>query len=133
CLSQGDFVQARAHLEEALKIFDPECDRDAKFRFGQDSTVGAMIYLAHTEWLLGQVGRVRKLIDEAVARAVETGHVPTQSTAYYYEALLETFGGNGSGAERAAKALVEVSQEHGLPLFLAWGTLSLSWARARLG
>ena len=32
----GDFVEARAHLEQAVAIFDPERDRDLAFRFGQD-------------------------------------------------------------------------------------------------
>ena len=43
CLCQGDFVEARAHLEEALRIYDPERDRDAKFRFGTDTGAVAAI------------------------------------------------------------------------------------------
>jgi hypothetical protein len=37
CLLQGDFIEARAHLKEALRAYDPERDRHAKFRFGQDA------------------------------------------------------------------------------------------------
>jgi hypothetical protein len=32
-LSWGDLNDAQAHLNEALRIYDPERDREAKFRF----------------------------------------------------------------------------------------------------
>ncbi len=54
---KGDLAEARAHLEQALRIFDPERDREAKFRFGTDTGVAATVYLALTNWLLGEVGR----------------------------------------------------------------------------
>ena len=36
CLWQGDFVEARAHLENSLENYDPVRDREAKFLFGWD-------------------------------------------------------------------------------------------------
>ena len=81
-LSQGDFAQARAHLEQALRIYDPERDREAKFRFGLDSQVAATSYLALAAWWFGDVGRARELMDEAVARAVESAHAPTLAITY---------------------------------------------------
>ena len=71
CLWQGHFVEARAHLESSLKIYDPERDREAKFLFGWDGGAAATAILALTSWLLGEVGRARERIAEAVARAAE--------------------------------------------------------------
>ena len=51
CLHQGDLIDALAHLEEAARIYDPERDRDAKFRFGVDTGASATLFLAHTRWL----------------------------------------------------------------------------------
>ena len=48
CLFQGDLIDARAHFEEAARIYDPERDRDAKFRFGVDPGATASVFLAHT-------------------------------------------------------------------------------------
>ena len=45
CLLQGDFAEAQANLIEALRIYDPERDHEAKFRFGIDTGAGATIYL----------------------------------------------------------------------------------------
>ena len=67
-LFQGDFAQARAHCEQTLRIYDPERDREAKFRLGPDSKVAATSYLALAAWCLGGVAHARELIDEARAR-----------------------------------------------------------------
>jgi class 3 adenylate cyclase/predicted ATPase len=133
CLYQGEFAAAHAHLEQALRINEPERDHEAKFRFSQDTDVGARAYLAYTKWLFGDSARARELIDEAVARAVESAHVPTQTNAYHYKALFEIFRGDAAATLGAAQTVVELSQEHGITLYQALGKLSSNWARARLG
>jgi hypothetical protein len=80
CLRQGDFIEAQSNLVEALSIYDPERDREAMFRFGQDTGALATAHLANTKWQLGEVGPARALVEEALAHAIETGHVPTLST-----------------------------------------------------
>ena len=132
-LFQGDFAQARAHFEQALRIYDPERDREAKFRFGQDSEVAATAYLALAAWRLGDVARARELMDEAVARAVESAHAPTLANTYNYQAVLEILRDDAEAARRAAEAGVALSREHGLALYLALGALPSAWARAKLG
>jgi class 3 adenylate cyclase/tetratricopeptide (TPR) repeat protein len=114
CLLQGDFAQARAHLEQALRISDPERDREAKFRFGVDSRSAAAGYLALAAWCVGDVARSRELMDEAGARAVESLHAPTLASTYYYQAILEILRDDAEAALRAAEAMVALSQEHGL-------------------
>src|SRR5262249_35831851 len=89
CLFQGDFIEAQANLVEALSIYDPERDREARFRFGLDTGAIARVYLAHTKWQLGEVGPAPALIEEAVAHAIETGHVPTLVNVYYHKAHFE--------------------------------------------
>ena len=133
CLYQGDLIDARAHLEEAARIYDPERDRDAKFRFGVDTGASATLFLAHARWQLGEVGRAQELIEEAVERAVESAHGATQTNAYHYKALFEIFRGDAAAALSAAQSVVELSQKHGITIYLALGKLSSGWAHARLG
>ena len=97
CLFQGDLIEARAYIEEALRICDPLWDRDAKFRFGHDTRACATAYLARTNWILGEFGRTLELNEEAVARAVESGHVPTlANTSTHGKALSGSIQGQGS-------------------------------------
>ena len=133
CLYQGDLIDARAHLEEAARIYDPERDRDAKYRFGVDTGASATLFLAHTRWQLGEIGRAQELIEEAVVRAVESAHGATQTNAYYYKALFEIFRGDAAAALSAGRSVVELSRKHGLTVYLALGKLSSSRAHARLG
>jgi hypothetical protein len=73
------------------------------------------------------------LIDEAVARAVETSHIPTRVNVGYFKVLFEALRGKAETAAGSAEAVVELSREHGLTLYVSLGTLLLSWARARMG
>ncbi len=132
-LYQGDLAVARAHFEQALRIFDPERDREAKFRFGTDVGAGAPGYLALTNWLVGEVGPAWKLIEEAIARALESRHAPTLANVYWLKALFDAFRDDAEAARRAAESVLEVSRGHGLGLYLALGALASGWARARLG
>jgi predicted ATPase len=132
CLFQGDFIEAQANLVEALSIYDPERDREARFRFGSDTGAAARFCLANTKWLLGEVGTARALIEEAVAHAIETAHVPALVNTYFYKAQFETICGDAGAALRDAEIVVKLSQENALTLFTALGALQSAWASARL-
>ena len=45
----------------------------------------ATAYLAHAKWQLGEVARARELIEEAVARAVESAHAPTLAIIRHFK------------------------------------------------
>ncbi len=73
-------------------------------------------------------------MDEAVARAIESAHAPTHRPgAHLIRALLEILRDDTEAVQRAAEAMVALSREHGLALYLALGALSSGWARAKLG
>jgi hypothetical protein len=136
CLWQSDFIEAQANLVAALSIYDPERDREAMFRFGQDTGAAARAYLAITKWQLGEVGAAQVLIDEAVAHASETGHVPTLVLTHFLKAYFEIVRGDAGAARRDAEIVVELSQENALTLFTAWGRCNplgqaLAWTAAR--
>jgi predicted ATPase len=133
CFAQGDFADALANLEEALRIYDLERDREAKFRFGNDIGAVATAYLAHAKWQFGELARARELIEQAVARAVESAHAPTLAIVHYFRVHYHILRGDAVAARRGAETLIELSQEHGIALFLAMGAVSSAWARARLG
>ena len=132
CLSLGDLSQARAHLEEALRICDPEWDGEARRRHGTDCESSATAYLAHVVWQFGEVERARQLIDHAISRAVELGHIPTLVNVYAFKTTLEMFRADAQRTLRDAETLVEMAGRNGLAWFLNFGTLSRGWARARL-
>jgi hypothetical protein len=56
----GDLTGGRTNLGEALRIYDPQRDCDAKFRFGVDTGAAATGFLALAGWALGDVERARR-------------------------------------------------------------------------
>jgi tetratricopeptide (TPR) repeat protein len=132
-LLQGEFEYARDYLQEALRIDDSELDRETKLRYGVESASCAGSYLALTLWQLGEFDQARRVMQEAIARAVASGHFPTQAIAYYVEGLLEMLFGHVDAAVRAAQSVVEMCREHGISHFLICGTLLLNCARSRAG
>jgi len=75
---------------------------------------------------------VEALIEETVAHAIETGHVPTLVNTYFYKAIFEMVRGDAGAARRDAEMVVKLSQENALPLTAALGALLSAWADARL-
>ena len=132
-LWQGDFIDARTKLAEALRIYDPERDRGTRLRFGADSGAAAAAYLTEAIWALGDVERARALSDEALARADETAHAPTRADVYEIISRYQMLRGDPEYVRRMAKVVVGLGREHGMALYLALGEVDLNWARARLG
>jgi predicted ATPase len=131
-LWQGYFAEARAHFEQALRIYDPERDREAVLRFG-DPIPAATAFLAVGAWIVGEVASARDLMDEARALIVASSHAPTLGNMHLYQGWLEILRDDADAARRAAEATIAVSREHGLALYLALGALQSAWARAKLG
>jgi class 3 adenylate cyclase/predicted ATPase len=132
-LQQGDFIEARAHLEEALRTYDPERDQEAKFRYGQDAVAGAFTYLAFTSWALGEVGATLAQTEEGLLRALGSNHPSTQANINIFTATFGIARGDFDAVRRAAQNVMKISQEHGLAHFALWGALPNAWARADRG
>ena len=128
---QGDFTKAKAHLEEALRLYDPTRDGETKFRYGIDTAFVATAYLAPVTLALGDIEGARKLIDEAVARAVESAHVPHLMYVYNLKTIMEFDLGQAQAALRTTEIHAEICRRNQI----VWSSLALqsAWARARLG
>jgi class 3 adenylate cyclase/predicted ATPase len=131
--ARGDFADAKGHLDEALRVYDPQWGHDDRFRLGLEPGLTARAYLASTEWLLGNAARARNLIEDAVARSVDAGHVPTLGSSYLFAAQLEALRGDPVAALKIARTATDYARENDLGLYRQWASFYLAWARARLG
>jgi hypothetical protein len=52
-LVRGEFLTSQAHLDEAVKLYDPDRHRPLAPRFGQDIRASALVYRA---WLMAPSG-----------------------------------------------------------------------------
>ena len=131
--SEGDFVNAKGHLDEALRVYDLQWGHDDRFRLGLEPGLTAMAYLASTEWLLGNAARARNLIEDAAARSIDAGHVPTLGGCYLFAAQLEVLRGDPIAALKIARTAMDYARENDLGLHRQFAKVYLGWARAMLG
>jgi predicted ATPase len=132
CFHLGEFAKARGRLERTIADYDPERDREARFRFGVDTKLAAATYLAAAIWLLGEVERADQLFDQALRQAAEIEHVPTLINVYPYKLIIECLRGDAAAAARSAEAIVGLCRQHEIPLYQRLGEICSGWARGRL-
>jgi hypothetical protein len=126
---EGNFFAARRHLEQAVAICNTVQDRELIFRFGLDVASPAMTYLALTLWALGRFDHARSLMEEGVARALETGHIPTIALAHDHAAGFEMMRRDRLRTAPHARALLSLAREHGMPVWIANGVFRNGWSR----
>jgi hypothetical protein len=76
-----------------------------------DTSATARLYLAHAIWQFGEVERARELIQEAVARAVDSARPATPANTHHFKALFEILRGDAEAARRDAEIVVELSRQ----------------------
>ena len=126
----GEYREARGHLERAVALFEPGRDDDLAFRFGQDTGVAAMLYLALTLWPMGDIERAISLGRDAEARMASLAHVHTRVFGEHLAAMFELMRGNCSRAAPHAVEAARLAREHDLSLWRAVGVFLDGLARA---
>ena len=76
-LHTGDLIQARAHLDRAIALYDPPAHRPLATRFGQDVLVITLLRRSMALWTLGYPDAAVADTDHALSDAREIGHAAT--------------------------------------------------------
>jgi predicted ATPase/class 3 adenylate cyclase len=130
-LELGQPAAARPHLEESLAAYDPE--RRPIQRALQDPGVACLSYLATALWLQGYPDRARSTSREALTLARKLAHPFSLAYALALAAVMTQFCDEVEETHALATAAGELSREHGLAYFLAWGSILAGWALAAQG
>jgi tetratricopeptide (TPR) repeat protein len=132
CYQAGDFEEARIHCERALEACERDYDRETQERFHDATGPIAMSVLALTMWQLGEVGRARELIEQAIRRGIELDHAPSMVHPYLWKSHLEILRGDAAAALAAAEALADLGLELAMPFWRTVAQTIAGWARGRL-
>ncbi len=117
----GEYREAREHLERAVALFEPGRDDDLAFRFGFDAGVGAMISLALVLWPLGEAERAASLVRRVEARIADLAHIGTRAYGKWHVAMFALKRGDLAHAAKNAAELAQLTREHDLPMWRAFG------------
>jgi tetratricopeptide (TPR) repeat protein len=135
CFGAGKFIAARAHLENALSLWDPRYRAFADNLPSYDPQVRAVISLSLTLSCLGYLDQARLRRDEALSEARRLSpHTLAITLAFTSRSFWAIEGVKAAQTMlRSANELSTFSHQHGLPLVSTFADLIRGWCLGALG
>ncbi len=122
-LYTGDIAEGRAHLEQAIALYDAAEHRPLATRFGLDAGVHALSYRSWALWMLGYPDAALADLDHALSDAREIGQAATLMVALVVALLPHIRCGNYAMGNLLADELVALAQAKGALLWNAVGRI----------
>jgi predicted ATPase len=119
----GRLAESLAHSERALGLYDPVRDRNSRFVYAIDSRVVCLLWLSQALLALGYPEQAQVRQGEALANAQELAHPNTIAQALFCDWTLHQLLRDGRAVQAQAEALIALTTEQGLPLWLAAGVV----------
>lgn len=129
----GRFPEAKATLEEALRLYDPDRHHHHRFEYGSDPAVLAQCNLAWTEWFMGLADSATTDSWQAIERAVQLDHSHSLGFALSFEASIRQARGEPAETLEAAERAIKLGHTYRFPYWSAWGRMLRGWAIGKLG
>jgi predicted ATPase len=129
----GQFGAALDHAEQGIALYDPRRHHEHAFLFGHDPGVVSLLYAAHVLWTLGYPDQGLARLQEALDLARDLDHPVSVALAQGHAASHYYLRRESRPALQAAQAAIDVSTEHGFPLWLALGSILRGWVLTEQG
>jgi predicted ATPase len=129
----GEMAPARAHLEQAMALYDPRQHRSHAFVYGQDPSVACRGFAGWPIWVLGYPDQALQSTHEALTLAQELTHPFSLAFAMIMTAVVLQFRREAQAVQERAEALMALSTDQGFPFWLTYGTILRGWALVAQG
>jgi tetratricopeptide (TPR) repeat protein len=130
---QRDLQGGLEHLDEAIALFESEGRRSHRLSLGNNAGVAAFTTSALILWLLGFPDRAVERAHRAVTLATELEHPFTLAYALFHAGFLHLWRREPELMRDRAVGVLDVADEHDLPIWSALGTCLLGAAKTELG
>jgi predicted ATPase len=131
---RGEFLQARAHLEQSLALYDPQQHRALAVHQGTDPGVVGRSWAAGVLWFLGYPDQALHRGYEALTLARAQAHPFSLALALTLGvATIHQLRREARTAQESVEALMTLATEHGFPHWLAAGTPLRGWILTEQG
>jgi predicted ATPase len=119
----GGISEGRAHLDQAIALYDPAEHRPLAMRFGADVGVSILSYRSIALWLLGEPEAALADTNHALKVARAIGQAATLMLACLHAPLTHILCGNHAAANSEIKELISLADEKGALSWKSLGTL----------
>jgi predicted ATPase len=123
-MSMGELTAGRAHLDQALALYDPAEHRVLASQFGTDARVAILEWRSRTLWLQGYPDAALKDVDDSFSGAREIGQAATLMHALAHSTVSLILCGDYVAADARAKELITLADEKGS---LYWKANAMMW------
>jgi predicted ATPase len=118
----GELTQARAHLDRAIELYDPDAHRPLATRFGQDVRMASLLRRSQALWFLGYPDAALADSQNSVNDARQIGHAATVFFALFGGYWTQQIRGNYLAASAFADELTCLAEEKGA---FFWKTMGM--------
>jgi tetratricopeptide (TPR) repeat protein len=122
-LHTGDFVDSRAHFDQALSLYDFDKHRSLATWHGQDIRVSILSFRSITLWMFGYPQAALTDVDQAVKHARESGHAPSLIYALAATSVSQLLVGDYASVNAQTDEAIAIAQEKGEVFWKAWGRI----------
>ncbi len=129
----GEFVSARAHLDQSIALYDSQRQRRFLSGIGMEAGVSARCTASWVLWDLGYPDQALEKIREALTLASELAHSTSLTYASIFASWVHAWRGEAQAGLELADAVIALSREQGFPSWLAIGTIIRGYALVGLG
>ena len=130
---RGEFASARAHLEQAIALYDPQQHRSLAFTYGEQAGLPSRGFAAHALWYLGYPDQALEAMHRALSIAAELTHPWTVVMINVFAAWLHTYRREFHLVRQPAENALRLASEQQLAFFVGHATVLEAWARVRQG
>jgi len=130
---RGDFVTARALLEQSLEVSDVPQSAATYFPGRLHPRIISSAWLLRPLWQLGYADQAQRRCQEALALAQQFGHTPSLALVHYFAAMLSQSRRDAAATYARADALMAFATAQGLVHRVEQGRILLGWALAMQG
>jgi adenylate cyclase len=117
----GRLAIARAHLEQAIALYDLETYRGYPFRYVQDPGLSSRYWRALVMWQLGYPEQALTGLHDALMVAEKLSHPFHLAGTLLFSIFVHLVRREASAAQERAEELIALSREHNFGLRLAYG------------
>jgi len=133
CGWRGELASARAHLEQAVSLYDPQQHSSLAFRYGYNPGALSHGFTALVLWMLGYPDQALRQIEEALVLAQESSHPFSHCYVLMQAIVIHMRRREVDIAQERVEAAFTLANERGFAHFLAGGNLCRGWVLAEQG
>ena len=130
---RGEFASARAHLEQAIALYDPQQHSSLAFTYGEQAGLPSRAFVAHALWYLGYPDQALEAMHRALSIAAELTHPWTVVMINVFAAWLHAYRREYHLVRQPGETALRLASEQQLAFFVGHARILEAWARVRQG